>query len=118
MEESHSLEANSHPASQIPSLLCNLKFHYRVHKSPPLVPILSQMHPITTFPPYVPKIHLFIILLQIGLPIGAFLSDFPTKILYAFLISEIRVTYPAHLSLLEVCSTFITISISISPLSL
>jgi len=25
--------------------------------SPPLVPILSQMHPIRTFPPYFPKIH-------------------------------------------------------------
>jgi hypothetical protein len=29
---------------------------------PPLVPILNQMHPVHTFPPYFPKIHSNIIL--------------------------------------------------------
>jgi hypothetical protein len=42
MEQSPSWEANSHSASQIPSLLWDAKFHYRVHTSPPLDPILSQ----------------------------------------------------------------------------
>jgi hypothetical protein len=41
-EQSPSWEANSHPPSQeIPSLLCNLKVHYSVHKSLPLDPVLS-----------------------------------------------------------------------------
>jgi hypothetical protein len=35
--------------------------------------------------------------LRIGLPSGLFPSHFPTNILYAFLFSAIRATYPAHL---------------------
>jgi len=34
MEQSPTWEAGSHSASQIPCLLRNPKFHYRVHKSP------------------------------------------------------------------------------------
>jgi len=57
MGQSPSREAHSHSASQeIPHLLRNPKVHYRVHKSPPLVQILNQMHPAPTFPSYFSKI--------------------------------------------------------------
>jgi len=62
MVENPPWEANSHSASQeILRLFFSPKFHFPVYKSPPLVPILSQMHLLHTFPPYFPKIHFNII---------------------------------------------------------
>jgi hypothetical protein len=45
-----------------PAFLRNPKVHHRAHKSPPLDPILSQPNPVRPIDPYLPKVHLNVIL--------------------------------------------------------
>jgi hypothetical protein len=79
----------------------NTKIHYRVQKVPPLVPILSQMHPVHTLPPYFPSILIVSSHPRLGFLSGLFLSGFQTKTFYEFLLAYIHATCPAHLIFLD-----------------
>jgi hypothetical protein len=67
-------------------------------------PDCSSQHPLQHFS----KIHVNIIPhLRLGLPSGLLPSGFPTKTLYAPLLSPIRATRPAHLILLDLITRII-----------
>jgi hypothetical protein len=102
MELSSSWEAANCTATQeLPSVLWNPKVHYRSHKC--LHWSLSWARSIQSPPSHPISLRSILILsthLRLGLPNGLLPSGFPTNILYAFLLSPIRATCPAHVILL------------------
>jgi hypothetical protein len=81
----------------------NPQVHHSIHWSLPQAPIMSQLDPLYTPQPIslrsilIPTSHLRLARLQVV----SFLLAFPTKIMYTFLYSPMRVTCPAHLIRLD-----------------
>jgi hypothetical protein len=100
MQKSPSWQADSRSGSQeIPSPLRNPKIHYRIHYSPPLVPILNHMSPVHTLLLYLTSVLILSYHIHLGLSSGLLPSGFLVKTVYGFLISSMCcMPWPYHYS--------------------
>jgi len=83
IEQGPSWENNQLSANQeIPCIYWNPKFHYRIHKCPPPVPLIQidPVHAPTFY--FLRSILILSSHLRLGLPSGLFPSGFTTKTLY------------------------------------
>jgi hypothetical protein len=102
------MEANGSSTSQeILSILRNPKaLHYRIHKRAQPVLSLRQINPVHV-PPLLKNVLILYSHLRLGLPTGPFLSGFPTKTLYAPLLSLLQFTCPIYLILFDLITRLI-----------
>jgi hypothetical protein len=96
-------KANSSSASQaISNILCNLTVHYNVHKTPPPVPIISQMNPVHASPTHFANTPLNAILPSMSRSSEWILDlRFPTESLCGLTFCPMRATRRAHLIILD-----------------
>jgi hypothetical protein len=84
------------------NILWNPKVHYRVqtalHRFPSSAKLTESILPCPIYRRYVLILSIH---LHLGLPSSLLPYGFPAQILYAFLFSLIRATYPVHIILLE-----------------
>ena len=101
MDQSPSREANRLSACQeIPRILWNLNVHYRIHKCPPHVPILNQLHPVHKPKSHFLKIHFNITLPSTsGSPSGLYVSvSTPKSSICSYFSHTSYMSRPSHSS--------------------
>jgi hypothetical protein len=111
--------ANCAATQELPSILYNPEVHYRVHKRPPPIPILSQIDPVHTTSSHYSKMHFNVVHPPTSWSskwcFSLWLSDqYPT---YKYIpLLTIRAKYPAHIILL-LCYHAVLLFISFNPKS-